>query len=143
MLFSKRSSVRTLLLVGSALAAYPAVAQTAAQDEAETADPAAGSQDVQDIVVTGTTSRNRPLITASSDITLADRDAIDRRAPRSTADLLELVPGIFVEGTLVAFPIITPCVACRAAGNGSFSLKKMACRSSTRAVARTFSFRRI
>lgn len=53
----------------------------------------------QEVVVTGQTSRNRPLITSSADITFANRADIDRRAPRSTADLLELVPGIFVEGT--------------------------------------------
>lgn len=54
---------------------------------------------LNEVVVTGQTSRDRPLITSSADITFATRDDIDRRAPRSTADLLELVPGIFVEGT--------------------------------------------
>ncbi|RVT43581.1 TonB-dependent receptor [Sphingobium algorifonticola] len=94
----RRSSIRALLLLGSSLASTPVLGQTPTADQppAETAAP---PENVQDIVVTGTTSRNRPLITASADITLADRAAIDRRAPRSTADLLELVPGIFVEGT--------------------------------------------
>ncbi|KAK0331728.1 hypothetical protein LTR94_027749, partial [Friedmanniomyces endolithicus] len=57
------------------------------------------TDDLQDIVVTGQTTRDRPLITSSADITYATREDIDRRAPRSTADMLELVPGIFVEAT--------------------------------------------
>ncbi len=66
---------------------------------AVTAAPDAQTSDLDTIVVTGTTSRGRSLITASADITFADRETIDRKAPRSTAELLELVPGIFVEGT--------------------------------------------
>ncbi|MFX8258121.1 TonB-dependent receptor plug domain-containing protein, partial [Acinetobacter baumannii] len=60
---------------------------------------ASGGDNLGEIVVTGTTSRNRALITASSDITYATAADITRKAPRSTADLLELVPGVFVEGT--------------------------------------------
>ncbi|MHC9418030.1 TonB-dependent siderophore receptor [Sphingomonas citri] len=112
---------RAALLAGAALLpSAPALAQTAtspaaapvaeqtgtptpAQDAPDTAPgtaPAADNGDgLQDIVVTGQTSRDRPLITSSADITYATRDDIDRRAPRSTADMLELVPGIFVEGT--------------------------------------------
>ena len=81
-------------------------APTQAQDQttattAQAANPtaAAPSQNLDAIVVTGQTTRNRPLITSSADITYASRATIDRRAPKSTADLLELVPGIFVEGT--------------------------------------------
>jgi len=70
-----------------------------AQDSPDTAPAADNGDGLQDIVVTGQTSRDRPLITSSADITYATRDDIDRRAPRSTADMLELVPGIFVEGT--------------------------------------------
>lgn len=98
----RASIVRAFLLIGSALTPAGAWAQTAsppapAQDAAAT--PTAADAEDEEIVVTGQTTRNRPLITASADITLADRDAIDRRAPKSTADLLELVPGVFVEGT--------------------------------------------
>lgn len=107
-----RVTIRSLLFAGSATIAFPALAQTATQDPA-TAQPAAAPQDAapvqdgavpaatdnQDIVVTGQTSRNRALITASADITLASRADIDRKAPRSTAEMLELVPGIFVEST--------------------------------------------
>ena len=98
--------VRAALLAGVAMLPEIASAQTAPASEPVNADapqgqqPAGeGNEDLSDIVVTGTTSRDRPLITASADITYANRDDIDRRAPRSTADLLELVPGIYVEGT--------------------------------------------
>lgn len=55
--------------------------------------------DLQEIVVTGFTSRNRPLITSSVDATYADEADLARKAPRSLAETLELIPGIFVEGT--------------------------------------------
>jgi outer membrane receptor protein involved in Fe transport len=99
--------IRALLLAGAAILPVAATAQTVPGDQpatqAGTGDAAApvadGNDDQQDIVVTGQTTRDRPLITASADITYATREAIDRRAPRSTADMLELVPGIFVEAT--------------------------------------------
>ena len=115
-------SARLSLMLGAALLPMAASAQTAAgpapaQDtqpaqpgqapgtsgpDTQTAPPAgatATSGGEDEIVVTGTTSRNRALITSSADITFATAADIDRRAPRSTSDLLELVPGIFVEGT--------------------------------------------
>ncbi len=104
---SHRAGPRSGLLLSAAviLPAAPAMAQVQPEAPPPAADqapqPAAppAAEDEQEIVVTGQTSRNRPLITASADITLATREDIDRRAPRSTADMLELVPGIFVEGT--------------------------------------------
>ncbi|HEU4960809.1 MAG TPA: TonB-dependent receptor [Sphingomonas sp.] len=54
---------------------------------------------MQDIIVTGNTSGKRTLFDSSSDVTLASSADIQRKAPRSTAEALELVPGIFVEGT--------------------------------------------
>ncbi|WP_010186223.1 TonB-dependent receptor domain-containing protein [Sphingomonas sp. PAMC 26605] len=74
----------------------PATAQT----EAPGAQPAASDgPSLNDIVVTGNTSGKRTLFTSSSDVTLASAADIQRKAPRSTAEVLELVPGIFVEGT--------------------------------------------
>lgn len=98
-MFSRRTlGLRAALMVGAALAPLPALAQTTPP-----IDPPASAQDEEaqlgDIIVTGQTSPNRPLISASADITFATAEDIERRAPRSTADLLELVPGIFVEGT--------------------------------------------
>ena len=96
-----RITIRAVLLAGSVCFAVPAFAQsTAPADPAAQTPPAAAEEEAgPDIVVTGQTTRNRPLLTASADITFATAADIARKAPRSTADLLELVPGIFVEGT--------------------------------------------
>jgi outer membrane receptor protein involved in Fe transport len=102
----RRQTLRALLLAGCSCFAVPAWAQTASTPPptvnappAQASDASDGQTAVSEVIVTGLTSRNRPLITASADITLASRADIERKAPRSTADLLELVPGIFVEGT--------------------------------------------
>ncbi|MBY0284521.1 MAG: TonB-dependent receptor [Sphingomonas sp.] len=98
---NSRITIRALLLAGATCCATSALAQTAESTAPAQAAPAsAEDQDKADeVVVTGLTTRNRALITASADITYATAADIDRKAPRSTADLLELVPGIFVEGT--------------------------------------------
>ena len=101
---NSRITIRAVLLAGSACFALPAFAQSAPPADPATATPDAAmvpvaAQETPDIVVTGQTTRNRPLITSSADITFATAEDIARKAPRSTADLLELVPGIFVEGT--------------------------------------------
>ena len=113
-----------MLLAGSALfTCAPAVAQQsgadapatltpttsnatpAAQASAAPNDPAAavpgdsGKGDLQEIVITGNTSGRRTLFNSSSNVTLANAADLQRRAPRSLADTLDLVPGIFVEGT--------------------------------------------
>uniref|UniRef100_UPI001576DAA2 TonB-dependent receptor n=1 Tax=Sphingomonas bacterium TaxID=1895847 RepID=UPI001576DAA2 len=61
--------------------------------------PASDAGGMQDIIVTGNTSGRRTLFDSSSNVTLASSADITRKAPRSTAETLELVPGIFVEGT--------------------------------------------
>ncbi len=113
MLFSVRAGVRAALLASAAMpfaadaAAAPQTVttgqattdQSTAPSPNQTTAPAESNDDLNEVVVTGQTTRNRPLITSSADITYADRATLDRKAPRSTADLLELVPGIFVEST--------------------------------------------
>jgi len=96
-----RRSIRAALLVSAAvLPLAPALAQTSDATATQTQPPASvAEEDFDAIVVTGQTTRNRSVLTASADITLATDEDIDRKAPRSLADLLELVPGIFVEGT--------------------------------------------
>ena len=49
------------------------------------------------VVVTGSTSLKRTVRESSVAVTVADREQLDRKAPRSTASALELIPGIFVE----------------------------------------------
>lgn len=50
------------------------------------------------IVVTGSTSE-RTLLNASVDVTVVTAKDLEQKAPRTTADVLQLVPGIFVEST--------------------------------------------
>ncbi|MET0307361.1 MAG: TonB-dependent receptor [Sphingomonas sp.] len=100
MLISVRAGIRAALLASAAmLPLAPASAQTTPSDAATPAAQDETAAPGDEIIVTGQTTPNRPLITASADITLANRDLIDQKAPRSTADLLEMVPGIFVEAT--------------------------------------------
>ncbi len=89
------------LLTGTALGglAGTARAQDAAAPAPQGDSAAPATDDLEEIVVTGITSKNRKLITASADITFANEADILRKAPKSTAELLEVVPGIFVEGT--------------------------------------------
>lgn len=106
-----RLGVKAALLVGTAIlpltgamaqetpgATQPAPPST---DQATPPNTEAQSdgQTLNDIVVVGNTSGKRTLFNSSSDVTLANAADIQRKAPRSTAEALELVPGIFVEGT--------------------------------------------
>lgn len=52
---------------------------------------------LEEVVVTGTRASNRTVLESSIAVTAVSREGLDRKAPRSTADALELVPGIFVE----------------------------------------------
>ncbi len=88
-----RITIRAAMLASAAFLATPGLGQVV------TPAPADDAVDGTEIIVTGQTTPNRPLITASADITIATSEDISRKAPRSTADLLELIPGIFVEGT--------------------------------------------
>ena len=53
--------------------------------------------ELEEIVVTGTTTKRRTKIETSVAITTADRGAMDRKVPAGTGDVLELVPGLWVE----------------------------------------------
>lgn len=77
--------------------AQPAKAADKATDKAAE-DPAA--KDVNQIIVTGTARREGlRKLEASFSITTADEEQIKQAAPSSTADLLKIVPGVFVETT--------------------------------------------
>lgn len=89
--------------------ASPAGGQAAGSDQtpgsqhavaAEQAQSAEGDQpsSVEAIVVTGSTSK-RTLLNSSVAITQVNRAQLEQKAPRSTADVLETIPGFFVEGT--------------------------------------------
>jgi outer membrane receptor protein involved in Fe transport len=95
---TKTLTIKAALLAGAACFVTPAVAQVSSESPAADTAPSDDAADGE-IIVTGQTTRNRPLITASADITIATEEDIARKAPKSTAELLELVPGIFVEAT--------------------------------------------
>src|SRR5260221_1029670 len=83
--------------------AGPAYAQSPVAGAQPTPDgaAAAGTESeatLETIVVTGTTSK-RTLINASVNTPLVTDSDLTRKSPRSTVDVMELVPGIFVEGT--------------------------------------------
>ena len=76
-------------------------AQTAAAADATppaaTAPEDKVSEQLDRVVITGSTSLRRTVRESSVAVTVADREQLDRKAPRSTASALELIPGIFVE----------------------------------------------
>jgi len=86
----------SILAALSLTAAAPGLAQT----ETEPAPPAAGNEQasLDTIVVTGSTSK-RTLLNASVNVTLATAADLEQKAPRATADVLSLIPGVFVEST--------------------------------------------
>ena len=73
-----------------------AAAQDTAQPPAAPAENPQSSLDT--IIVTGVTSQ-RTVLNSSVDVTPIDETQIDQKAPRSTADVLQLIPGVFVEST--------------------------------------------
>jgi iron complex outermembrane receptor protein len=81
---------------GTAGARDATMAQNTAQTEGV---PEANNEAGLDtIVVTGSTSE-RTLLNASVDVTVVTPTDLEQKAPRTTADVLQLVPGIFVEST--------------------------------------------
>jgi len=86
----------SILAALSLTATAPGLAQT----ETEPAPPPAGNEQasLDTIVVTGSTSK-RTLLNASVDVTLATAADLEQKAPRATADVLSLIPGVFVEST--------------------------------------------
>ncbi|WP_294195753.1 TonB-dependent receptor [uncultured Sphingomonas sp.] len=101
---------RTAVIGAAPNAAPRTIAYTMPQDRATApgTPEAAGQPDAappvpdvvpSDIIVTGNTSDRRTLFNSSSNVTLANAADLQRKAPRSTAETLELVPGVFVEGT--------------------------------------------
>jgi outer membrane receptor protein involved in Fe transport len=81
-------------------AVQPAAQQTAQAAPPPPPAPAAdeGADELQTIVVTGSTSK-RTVLNASVAVTSVSSADLDQKAPRGTDDVLEMIPGIFVEGT--------------------------------------------
>jgi iron complex outermembrane receptor protein len=101
-----RLSILAILSVSAATAraADPPQATTDAQPQTpsqnQAASSAAGGSDttLDTIIVTGVTSQ-RTLLNSSVDVTPINATQIEQKAPRSTVDVLQLIPGVFVEST--------------------------------------------
>ena len=78
--------------------AQPAPATGPSTATTTTVEDASGAQELQTVVVTGSTSK-RTLLDASVAITAINNEALQQQAPRNTVGVLQMVPGIFVEGT--------------------------------------------
>jgi len=72
----------------------PVLAQSVAPDGTSAKD----DNVLDEIIVTGSTSQ-RTLLNASVDVTQLKPEQIEEFAPRTTADVLKLIPGVFVEST--------------------------------------------
>ncbi len=86
-------TLAVLTMVNQAHAGDAAVAKK--EDAAD-----AGSQaddKLNQVIVTGSTSLKRTVRESSVAVTVADREDLDRKAPRSMASALELIPGVTVE----------------------------------------------
>src|SRR4051812_39296378 len=87
----------------AASAATPAASASAAAGASGTPRTAASEKDLtqtQQVIVTGNSRREGMLKKeAGYSITTADAEQIKDAAPTSTADLLKIVPGVFVETT--------------------------------------------
>ncbi len=84
----------TALAASLALLQLSAIAQSTAPEEKKE-DKAV--EQLDRIVITGSTSLKRTVRESSVAVTVVDRDLIDKKAPRSTASALEMVPAIMVE----------------------------------------------
>jgi outer membrane receptor protein involved in Fe transport len=90
-----RSNTTVSAAVAFAIWGTRAIAQTAPQADTSTAAPS----ELQEVVVTGTTSKDRTILTSSADVVAISSDDLQQKAPRATDEVLELVPGMFVEDT--------------------------------------------
>lgn len=90
-----RSRVAISAAVAAALCGSKLQAQTAPAAAPENAPEAP----LQEIVITGTTSKDRTVLTSSADVVPISTTDLQVKAPRATDEVLELIPGMFVEDT--------------------------------------------
>ncbi|MCU7375306.1 TonB-dependent receptor [Paucibacter sp. O1-1] len=97
---SNRFKLRASWLAAAVLqlAALPALAQQVEAKPDEKAKDESTNQ-LDRVVVTGSTGLNRTVRESSVAVTVADREALDRKAPYSAAEAMELVPGMYIEAS--------------------------------------------
>ncbi len=86
------------ILAQPALAQQADAQQTVAPQTNPTPDDAGAANPANQIIVTGSTSK-RTLLDASVAVTQVSAADLAQKAPRNTVDILETIPGIYVEGT--------------------------------------------
>lgn len=102
--FSLRATCLAAALLPFGLSA--AMAQTSGAADAKTAEKKDEKKDAKEevgkqldrVVVTGSTGL-RTVRESSVAVTVADREALDRKAPYSAAEAMELVPGMYIEAS--------------------------------------------
>lgn len=87
------------LAVAAALAHMAAMHGAQAQSAADNASATEKAAPIQEVVVTGTTAKNRTKLESSVAITTLDSDKLVKLAPHSLADSLQQVPGLWVEAS--------------------------------------------
>src|SRR5665213_2130799 len=92
---SLRPHVAVSAAVAFAIWGPRALAQTAPEPDTS----AAPQSELEEVVVTGTTSKDRTVLTSSADVIPISSADLEQKAPRATDEVLELVPGMFVEDT--------------------------------------------
>jgi iron complex outermembrane recepter protein len=97
---TRKQQTARLLRSSAAISAAVAAAIWGSKVRAQEA-PAPGEAEstLQEVVVTGTTSKDRTVLTSSADIIAISPTDLEVKAPRSTDQVLELIPGMFVEDT--------------------------------------------
>ncbi len=85
-----------LAISGALLGSHTAIAQTKAKETQETTEKKK-LLDLERIVVTGSGGRGQTKLESSVSVTTLNAEQLAREAPLGTADLLESVPGFWVE----------------------------------------------
>jgi len=94
----KRFLLSSIALVVLALSNQAHADNAAAKNDEPAAQAGDQAEDkLNQVVVTGSTSLKRTVRESSVAVTVADREDLDRKAPRSMASALELIPGVTVE----------------------------------------------
>ncbi|TDP64149.1 TonB-dependent siderophore receptor [Roseateles toxinivorans] len=85
------------------LATPHALAQSTAATDEKSAEKSKSKDEATNqldrVVVTGSTGLARTVRESSVAVTVADREALDRKAPYSAAEAMELVPGMYIEAS--------------------------------------------
>jgi iron complex outermembrane recepter protein len=92
----------TMHRVTTSLSALALSASSAAFAQSETPPPAESDEELfsmQEVVVTGTASKDRTKYDSSVAISTFNAEEIAQQAPKSTADVISAVPGFWVEST--------------------------------------------